>query len=161
MFKSLKQLFDSIAPPAGFAAGGTAGAAAGETQRLQLATAVLLVEVMRADGHFDSSEQARVRAALVEKFGLADDVAARLVELATSTAKEATDLFGFTSRLNEQFSEAQKLRMIELMWAVAYADGALADHERHLLWRVADLLHVPQGAYVLARQRAAAAVQKD
>jgi uncharacterized tellurite resistance protein B-like protein len=41
------------------------------------------------------------------------------------------------------------------MWAVAYADGVLADHERHVLWRVADLLHVPQGAYVLARQRAA------
>jgi uncharacterized tellurite resistance protein B-like protein len=47
-----------------------------------------------------------------------------------------------------------KLRMIELMWRVAYADGRLSDHERHTLWRIADLLHVPQGAYVLARQRA-------
>ena len=117
---------------------------------------MLLVEVMRADGHFGAAEQAAVRAALVEKFELAPDEAERLVELATSTAQEATDLFGFTTRLNERFTDAQKLRMVELMWAVAYADGQLADHERHLMWRVADLLHVPQGAYVLARQRAAA-----
>ncbi len=152
MLKTLKQLFDQIAPPGG------GGASGNDEHRLRLATAVLLVEVMRADGHFGAAEQAAVRAALVEKFELAADEAERLVELATSTAKEATDLFGFTSRLNERFSDAQKLRMVELMWAVAYADGSLADHERHLMWRVADLLHVPQGAYVLARQRAAAGV---
>lgn len=151
MLKTLKQLFDQLAPPAG-------GPAEADTEhRLRLATAVLLVEVMRADTTFSATERAAVQAALVEKFALAPDEAERLVELATSTAKEATDLFGFTTRLNERFSEAQKLRMVELMWSVAYADGHLADHERHVLWRVADLLHVPQGAYVLARQRAAAA----
>jgi uncharacterized tellurite resistance protein B-like protein len=49
---------------------------------------------------------------------------------------------------------AQKIRMVELMWRVAYADGQLSADERHVLWRVADLLHVPQGAYVNARLRA-------
>ncbi|MFN5155442.1 MAG: TerB family tellurite resistance protein [Betaproteobacteria bacterium] len=152
MLRTLRELFDTLLPPPG----STAGAAADDVHRLRLATAALLVEVMRADGHFGAAEQSAVRAALGEKFELAPDEAERLVELATSTAQEATDLFGFTTRLNERFTDAQKLRMVELMWAVAYADGQLADHERHLMWRVADLLHVPQGAYVLARQRAAA-----
>jgi uncharacterized tellurite resistance protein B-like protein len=156
MLRTLRELFDTLLPPPG----STVGVAADDEHRLRLATAVLLVEVMRADGHFGAAEQAAVRAALVEKFELAADESARLVELATSTAKEATDLFGFTTRLNERFTDAQKLRMVELMWAVAYADGHLADHERHLMWRVADLLHVPQGAYVLARQRAAAAARR-
>ena len=49
---------------------------------------------------------------------------------------------------------ARKIRMIEAMWQVAYADGRLSEHERHVLWRIADLLHVPQGAYVHARMRA-------
>ncbi|MBK3018790.1 hypothetical protein FKK32_30185 [Klebsiella pneumoniae] len=40
------------------------------------------------------------------------------------------------------------------MWDVAYADGRLSDHERHVMWRIADLLHIPQGAYVHARMRA-------
>ena len=69
-------------------------------------------------------------------------------------ARDATDLFSFTSRINERFDMPQKLRMVEHMWHVAYADGHLGDHERHVLWRVADLLHVPQGAYVHARLRA-------
>ena len=148
MFTTLKQLFERLVAQDASGSGGD------DDHRLQLATAVLLVEVMRADTSFHTGEREAVQAALVEKFKLADDEAARLVELATSTAQEATDLFGFTSRLNEAFSEAQKLRMVELMWQVAYADGRLADHERHVMWRVADLLHVPQGAYVLARQRA-------
>jgi uncharacterized tellurite resistance protein B-like protein len=148
MLKTLKDLFDSLLPPAPGA----------DPQRgehaLQLATAVMLVEVMRADASFHDDERAAVLAALRDKFALADDEAARLAELAEATAKQATDLFAFTSRINERFEMAQKLRMIEHMWRVAYADGRLSEHERHVLWRVADLLHVPQGAYVHARLRA-------
>jgi uncharacterized tellurite resistance protein B-like protein len=150
MLETLRDLFDLLLRPAGTIT------APDEDHLLRLAAAVLLVEVMRADGRFNAAEQASVRAALVEKFALASDEAERLVDLATSSAKEANDLFGFTTRLNERFDDARKLRMVELMWTVAYADGHLADDERHLVWRVADLLHVPQGAYVLARQRAAA-----
>jgi hypothetical protein len=47
--------------------------------------------------------------------------------------------------------------MIEHMWRVAYADGHLSEHERHVMWRIADLLHVPQGAYQHARLRGAGA----
>jgi uncharacterized tellurite resistance protein B-like protein len=148
MLKTLKDLFDSLLPPAG----STSQRAAEHT--LQLATAVLLVEVMRADASFHDAERNAVLAALRTVFHLADDEAQRLAELATATARQATDLFGFTSQINDRFDMAQKLHMVELMWQVAYADGHLADHERHVLWRVADLLHVPQGAYVNARIRA-------
>ena len=148
MLKSLRDLFDGLRAPSPEA----------EPQALehalQLATAVMLVEVMRADASFEPSERAVVRQALAAKFQLAEDEAARLAELAEATAKEATDLYAFTSRINERFDMAQKLRMIEYMWQVAYADGRLSAHERHVLWRIADLLHVPQGAYVHARMRA-------
>lgn len=151
MLKTLADLFNSLLPPA-------PGAAPLDGEHaLQLATAVMLVEVMRADASFHAGEREAVRAALREKFQLHDDEAARLGELAESTAREATDLFGFTSRINDRFSAEQKLRMVELMWVVAYADGRLSEHERHVMWRIADLLHVPQGAYHAARQRAAAA----
>ncbi|WP_127999091.1 tellurite resistance TerB family protein [Piscinibacter defluvii] len=148
MLKTLKDLFDSLrpAPP---------GADAREAEhRLQLATAVMLVEVMRADASFHAGEREAVHAALRDKFALGDDEAARLAELAEATARQATDLFGFTSHIDAVFEMPQKLRMIEHMWRVAYADGHLSEHERHVLWRIADLLHVPQGAYVNARLRA-------
>ena len=147
MLKTLKDLFDSLAPPA---AGADPQA---EEHALQLATAVMLAEVMRADTTFHPGEREAVLAALRDKFRLSDDEAERLTELAVATAHRATDLFSFTSRINDRFDMPQKLRMIEHMWRVAYADGHLSDHERHTLWRVADLLHVPQGAYVNARMR--------
>ncbi len=49
-----------------------------------------------------------------------------------------------------------KLRMVEHMWRIAYADGRLGDQERHVMWRLSDLLHVPQGAYINAKMRAQA-----
>src|SRR5690242_7265383 len=109
---------------------------------------------MRADGDFSPGERQAVLHALRDKFALADDEAERLAELADATARRASDLYSFTSRINERFEMPQKLKMIEHMWRVAYADGRLSEHERHLMWRIADLLHVPQGAYHHARLRA-------
>ena len=147
MLKTLKDLFDSLLPPS---PGVEAQAA---EHALQLATAVMLVEVMRADISFHPGEREAVRAALRDKFGLTDDEAQQLSELAEVEAHQSTDLFAFTSRINERFDMPQKLRMVEHLWRVALADGHLGDHERHVLWRIADLLHVPQGAYVHARMR--------
>jgi uncharacterized tellurite resistance protein B-like protein len=153
MLKRLKQLLDASLQP------GPASAPADAEHALRLATAVMLVEVMRADTSFGDGERDIVRAALVEKFALTPDEAEALAELAVDTARQATDYYGYTSLINERFEMPAKLRMIELMWRVAYADGHLSDHERHVLWRIADLLHVPKGAYALARERAAAAAR--
>lgn len=147
MLRSLKDLFDRLLPPQPGAAPPT------DTHALQLATAVMLVEVMRADASFHDDERRAVLAALRAKFGLADDEAARLAELAEATAREATDLFSFTSRLNERFEMAQKVAMLEHLWRVALADGVLSAHERHVMWRIADLLHVPGAVSAHARQR--------
>lgn len=147
MLNSLKQFFDSLLTPA---ADHDAPAA---EHALRVATAVMLVEVMRADTTFHAGEREAVLTALRDKFALSAEEAAQLAELAEATARDATDLFAFTSRINEHFDMPQKLRMVEHLWRVAYADGHLSDHERHVLWRIADLLHVPQGAYVHARMR--------
>jgi uncharacterized tellurite resistance protein B-like protein len=155
MFRTLRDLYESLVPPAPDAEPPAAEHA------LRLATAVVLVEVMRADGSFEPGEREAVQAALREKFDLADDEGARLVDLAGATASGSTDLFSFTSLIDARFEMAQKLRIVELMWRVAYADGHLSAHERHVMWRIADLLHVPQGAYVHARMRAQQASRAD
>lgn len=144
--KHLKQLFDSLL-------GGT-NSPAEEEHQLQLATAVMLVEVMRADASFHAGERQAVLNALCDKFSLNATEAERLTELAETEAKNASDWFGFTSKINERFAMPQKLRMIEYMWQVAYADGHLSEHERHVMWRLSDLLHIPQGAYINAKLRA-------
>lgn len=148
MLKTLKDLFDQLSPIA------PDTDPRDEEHALQLATAVMLVEVMRSDARFDPDERQAVLSALREDFDLNADEAERLTELAQATAAKAGDLFAFTSRINAHFDMPQKLRMLEQMWRVAYADGQLDAHERHVTWRVADLLHIPEGAYVHARIRA-------
>lgn len=157
MLKTLKDLFDSLLSPD--AAAGAQGS--GHDHAMQVAAAVLLVEVMRADASLAVAERRAVRQALVEKFVLTPDEADQLTAVAEATAREATDLFAFTSRVDTHWDMPRKLRLIELMWAVAYADGRISDHERHVMWRIADLLHIPQGAYVHARMRAREAAGLD
>ena len=150
MLRTIKQLFSVLQPPPA-----AAGASALE-HTLQLATAVMLIEVMRADADFDEVERRAVIEALRAKFALADDEIDRLVELAERAVRDATDWFEFTSHINAHFDMAAKVRMVEYMWRVAYADGHLSERERHTLWRLSDLLHVPHGAYINAKMRAKA-----
>ncbi len=151
MLKTLKELFDALATPA---PGGAAQAH--DEHQLQLATAVLLVEVMRADHELGAAERDAVLAVLASRFALAADETERLVELAHANVRSSTDYFAWTSRINDAFEMAEKIHIVELMWQVAYADGRLDSHEQHVMWRLADLLHVPHGAYVNAKMRAAA-----
>lgn len=148
MLLTLKDLFNTFAAPA------NNQSPAAREHALQLAAAVLLVEVMRADPTIKEAERNAVVVALREKFKLADDELARLVELAEQTAKTAFDYHRFTSSINEHFTQAQKVRMIEAMWQVAYADAHLDVHENHLISKIAGLLHVTHGEYIAAKMRA-------
>ena len=148
MLRTLKDLFDAIIAP-----GPTADADATE-HSLQLATAVLLVEVMRAEPALGAAERSTVVAALRVKFSLAEDEVARLVELALQVSRTASDFHQFTSRINAGFGQEQKIRIVEHMWQVAFADGHLDAHENHLIAKAAELLHVPHGQYIAAKLRA-------
>lgn len=147
MLRNLKDLFDSFSAPA-------PPSASEQQHALQLATAVLLVEVMRADNNIQAAEQQAVLATLRERFALAEDELARLMELAAETAQTAYDYHRFTSSLNHHFSHAQKIRIVEHMWEVAYADAHLGAHENHLISKVAGLLYVTHGEYIAAKMRA-------
>jgi uncharacterized tellurite resistance protein B-like protein len=155
MLRTLREFFDSIGSPAQQASPER------REHALRLATAVLLVEVMRSDAELHRDERLAVVAALRAQFTLANDEIERLVELAELEARDAHDFHSFTSRINDSFDHAQKTRVIELMWRVAYADGSLGAHEQHVMRRIADLLHVPHGAYVNAKIRAKAAAGSE
>lgn len=125
-----------------------------DARRLPLATAALLVEVVRGDGEISPAERAAMLAAVTDKFGLAAADAEQLVRLAEQEAKLANDYYQFTSLINRRFTPGQKVRVIELMWRVAFADAALSAREQHVLRKIADLLHVPHGDYIAAKMRA-------
>lgn len=126
---------------------------------IELATAAMLVEVVRGDGVADESEHAAVLRAVNEKFGLSGAEAETLIRLAEEEVRHATDYFQFTSLINRHFTPEQKQRVIELMWRVAYADAEISAHENHLMRRIAELLHITHGDYIAAKMRAKEAAQ--
>lgn len=145
MLDSIRRFFDSqLAPPP---AGGH------DQHRIALATTALLVEVMRLDG-IDPDERAAVLASVAAHFGLSDDEAAEIVALAEDEVREAVGFYQFTSLINRHYDVAQKERMVEMLWRVAWADDSVSAHEMHVIRKIADLIHLPHASYVAAKQRA-------
>lgn len=147
MLSTLKSFFDTVLA-------GPGPSEAEQPHFLQLATAVLLVEVMQAEPEIGLAERLTVVQALRDRFALTEPEVRDLVELAQQTATGASDFFRFTSAINDAFDQDQKVRMVEHMWRVAYSDGQIGDHENHLISRIAGLLHVPHGQYIAAKMRA-------
>lgn len=148
MLHALKELFESLVAPA------NTQSPQERERTVQLATAVMLVEVMRVDGNTDAGQQAAITAALHERFALPDEALTQLVDKARKVAETANDYFRFTSSMNEQFTQAQKIGVVEAMWRVAYADAHLDPNEISLIGKIASLLHVTQGEYIGAKMRA-------
>jgi uncharacterized tellurite resistance protein B-like protein len=55
---------------------------------------------------------------------------------------------------------ARRIRLIEMMWEVAYADGKLDPEEDVLLRRVAGLIYISDEDRVAARQRVLSRIGK-
>ena len=121
---------------------------------LQLATAVLLIEVMRSDADSTDEEQGAILNILKVRFQLADAELAQLTELGHRTAKAANDFHLFTSLINRELAMPEKVRIIEYMWQVAYADRQISEHENHLIRKIAGLLYISHGDYIAAKMRA-------
>ncbi|QHE85357.1 tellurite resistance TerB family protein [Hydrogenophaga sp. BPS33] len=158
MLKNLKDLFDTLT--AGLTAPGHAQTAAEQAHTLQLSTAVLLVEVMRADPTLNDSERDAVLTALRRKFALSDDELQRLLDMAHETSRTAYDFHRFTDLMNERFTQAQKIAVVEAMWEVALADHHLDANEHHVISKVAGLLHVTHGEYIAAKLHVQAALKR-
>ena len=100
---------------------------------LRVATALLLIEVAKADYAEDLAEDEAMLRSLRQFFVLDDAAAALLLDEARSTADQAVELQQFTRRLHEQLSVAEKQRVVEMLWQVALADRRLDKHEDHLV----------------------------
>ena len=121
---------------------------------LRVATAVLLVEVTRADFIVQPAEKARLRLLLERQFSLSTAELDALMDEAEADADRLVSLQHVTRLLNEHYDHAMKLRVVEMMWQLVYADGDKDHYEEHLIRQVADLLYVSHSEFIQARHKA-------
>ena len=122
----------------------------------RVAAAALLVHAAAIDGDVSPAERERLHDVIKQRFALDDAGTDELMEAATAAENEAVDLYHFTSEINRCLDEEGRLRIIEMMWEVAFADGAISEFEDNLLWRAADLLGVSARERIELRRRVAA-----
>jgi len=138
----------------GFLTGRAAPSLATRTDELELAVAALLIEAARMDDQFNEIERTTIERLLAERFDLSPDEVGSLMDAAEKAVAESTQFFPFTQQIVKRISPEDRAQIIEMMWEVAYADGALDPQEDALLRRIAGLIHVPDQERGLARQRA-------
>ncbi len=118
------------------------------------AAAALLIETAVMDGDFDADERATIARLLAENFDMDSAEVAVVIEEAEAAVAQSVELFSFTRVLRDDFDHQDRVRMVEMLWQVAYADGVLHDYEANLIRRVTGLLHVTDRESGAARKRA-------
>ncbi|MEP4378419.1 MAG: TerB family tellurite resistance protein [Alphaproteobacteria bacterium] len=145
MLDRLKSMFSPDA--------GGAPARAHGPDELQLAAAALLVEAARMDDDYDAGERALIGSLLRDRFDLdAPDIEA-LLAAADAATEDLVEVYGFARQVKDAFEHDERVRMIEMLWEVVYADGEVHDHEANLLRRVAGLIYVSDRESGDARKR--------
>lgn len=148
MLKAIKQFFEeSISPD-------TKVDNRGDVEhRLKLATAALFIEMMQQDGKKTDSEEKTVKKVLQTKFALSETETHQLFELAHEEARDAVDFHQFTSLIHEHFSMEKKIKIVEYLWTIAYADNHLDAYEEHMVRRIADLIYVEHQDFIKAKHK--------
>lgn len=150
MLKRLKEFFDK--PPA-------SDASPIVDNGVKLASAALLAHAARLDGHFDDSERTALQKILTRGFDLTPAETTELIALAEAEDANANDLYRWTSQINKNLEEAEKIDLMEQLWTIVLADGVIDDYETHLIRRVTGLIHVPDRQAGAARKRAETALK--
>ncbi len=133
MFKAIKQLWSSSPrPPQSSLLGNL-------SSELQMATTVLLLEIIRADLRVMDSERMMVERVVGGAFRLFSEEAKKLLKKAEGVHDRKT-VERFCRLIDTGFSLEQKRYLIVLLWSIALSDERLERNEDYLVRKIARLL---------------------
>jgi uncharacterized tellurite resistance protein B-like protein len=130
------------------------GAAAITSRRLQLASAVLMVSVVRADLESRQDEHRAIERAVGRALDLHEDAAAVVVRVAEEALARGVNFGLVLQQLARECSAEQKRQLVESLWRIAFADAELATHEEYLVRKIAGQLGLSTADLVETKIRA-------
>lgn len=113
-----------------------------------VAMAALMIQLARADGHYDDGEREGIKAALEARFGDGE----ALLTAGEAAEENALDSHQFTKLVKNAYEPEERGDLLEDLWEVVLADGARDANEDALMRQFGALLHVPDRDVGLARQ---------
>ncbi len=125
-----------------------------DPKRILTAACALLLEMASADSEFSREELEVILSILEKEYGLDSEEAREMVKAAQTAREISIDLWRFTSLINRNYTEEEKMRVMEMIWKVIYADGRLDGHEDYLVHNLAGLLRLSHSQLIEAKLRA-------
>jgi uncharacterized tellurite resistance protein B-like protein len=123
-------------------------------RELQMAAAVLLVEVLRADLRVKEGEIETVVAGLESVLGLEHEEAIELAKAAARHAR-APDAMKLAIRCVDRcLTRPQRVELAEWLWRIAFSDAELASHEEYLVRKTAEMIGLSTADLIEAKVRA-------
>ena len=119
--------------------------------RTRLATAVLIVEITRADFEITQDERDAMLEAAQHALQLSPEETQALVRSAYVQAERAPRLQEYAAVVDRCCTPDQKKRIVEALWRVAFSDAELLAHEEYLVRKISELLHVPRKDFLEAK----------
>jgi uncharacterized tellurite resistance protein B-like protein len=140
MFDLIKRLLGADA------SGSVEGAGRGDTGRgfgdVHLAACAVFLEMAGIDNEFDERERRQILDVFHDEYGIAKEDVAELEKASMEALANAKDHWAFTNVINQHFSNEEKLRLVELLWRLVYADGKMDEHENYFIHKLARLLRL-------------------
>jgi uncharacterized tellurite resistance protein B-like protein len=119
----------------------------------RLATAIVLLEAAHADDECTRDEMNHIFNTIKSHLNLSNDCAQELIALADETREHEVDLWQFTNHINQVFSQAEKIKIIENAWEIILLDGHLEQHEDHFIHKLANLLRLTHRELIDAKMK--------
>lgn len=123
---------------------------------LHIATAVLLVEMASADKAIERSEAQALCTTIAHEFELDDGEIPELVQIAIAARKEQGRIDQFVNVINERFNDAQRQKVLTMIWKVVMADRKIDKFEERFAEQMRNRFKLSPEAAAEARQAAGA-----
>lgn len=118
---------------------------------IRVATCALLVEIARIDETFSQDELKMLLSILKDKYGLSREHAEDLISEAENELENSLDLWQFARMINENYSNQEKIEIIETLWRIVFVDGRMDQHEHYLMNKLKNLLRLSHNQLIDAK----------
>jgi uncharacterized tellurite resistance protein B-like protein len=145
MIDVVKRFFNKTATKVSEATGGDA------EHDIRVATCALFVEMARIDEKFTEAEMNTILSILRERYGLSAEHADALIAEAERELEQSVDLWQFARLINENYSNEEKIEIIETLWRIVYVDGKMDQYEHYLMNKLQNLLRLTHEQLIAAK----------
>ena len=103
-------------------------------------TCALLIHAAKIDENYTENEEEIIKKTLLE-LGADKENILQIIKAATSIEENSNQILDFTKEV-KNFSETDKVKIIEALWSIIYSNDEADIYETNLMRRLAGLLYI-------------------